>query len=391
MIDLLLVGLAVLFAVSGWRQGLVVSAASFVGFLGGAVLASQIATPIADGVASSAAGRLIAALAVVLVGAFLGQLALVWLGQEIRRRLTWRPARTLDALLGAGVSALAVLLVAWMIATPLASSGFPSLSREVRGSSVIRTVDDALPSPVRALYDSLRDAIGRRGLPDVLGPLTPTEVIDVPVPDAALAADPEVRAATASVVQVTGVAPACSLRVDGTGFVYAEGRVMTNAHVLAGVRRPQVVVDGESFEATTVLVDAELDVAILAVPGLSAAPLRFDPKAVDTGADAVISGFPGGGPLYVGAARVRDRAVVAGPDFRDEQTVRREVYVLRADIRPGNSGGPLLDTEGEVLGVVFASAVDDPETGYALTAGAVSDAAAAGVTAIGEVSTGDCV
>jgi len=111
----------------------------------------------------------------------------------------------------------------------------------------------------------------------------------------------------------------------------------------------------------------------------------------DTGADAVISGFPGGGPLYVGAARVRDRVVVAGPDFRNEQTVRREVYVLRADIRPGNSGGPLLDTEGEVLGVVFASAVDDPETGYALTAAAVSEAAAAGVTAIGEVGTGDCV
>lgn len=391
MIDVLLAVLAVVFAVSGWRQGLVVSLASFVGFLGGAVLGGQIATPIADAVASSATGRLVTALVVVLVGAFLGQLVLVWAGQEIRRRMTWRPARTVDAVLGAAVSALAVLLVAWMIATPLASSGFPTLSREVRESTVIGVVDDALPSPVRTLYESLRDAVGRRGLPDVLGPLTPTDVTDVPVPDPALAADPEVREATASVVQVTGVATSCSLRVDGSGFVYAEGRVMTNAHVLAGVRRPQVVVGGQRFDATTVLVDAELDVAVLAVPGLTSTPLSFDPDAVGTGADAVITGFPGGGPLYIGAARVRDRAVVAGPDFRDERTVRREVYVLRAEVRPGNSGGPLLDTDGEVLGVVFASAVDDPETGYALTAAAVAEAAAAGATASGEVSTGDCV
>ncbi len=390
MIDLIIVVLALLFAANGFRQGLILSVASFVGFFGGSVVGSQLAGPVANAVSVSLFARVFLALLVVLGVAFLGQLAAVWAGQRLRQRLTWRPARYADALLGSVVSALAVLLVAWMVATPLASSAFPSLARDVRESTLVGAVDQAVPSPVRSLYDSLRDLIDRRGLPDVLDPLTPTIVTDVPTPDPALANDPTVVAASAAVVKITGVAPDCSRRVDGSGFVYAEDRVMTNAHVLAGVRDPEVNLDGQRLPATTVFVDEQLDIAVLAVPDLSVAPLVFATIALDTGADAIITGYPGGGPLYVGPARIRDRSIIAGPDFRNTTTVEREVYSLRGDVRAGNSGGPLLDTDGTVLGVVFASAVDDPNTGYALTAAAVSEAAAAGVGAGEPVATGAC-
>ncbi|MBA2555612.1 MAG: MarP family serine protease [Geodermatophilaceae bacterium] len=390
MIDLLIVVLALLFAANGFRQGLILSVASFFGFFGGAVLGSQLAGPVANAVSTSLFAQVFLALLVVLGVAFLGQIGAVWVGQRLRQRLTWRPARHADAVLGAVVSALAVLLVAWMIATPLASSAFPNLAREVRESTLVGAVDQSVPSPVRSLYDSLRELIDRRGLPDVLDPLTPTIVMDVPTPDPDLVDDPIVVAASEAVVKVTGVAPDCSRRVDGSGFVYAEDRVMTNAHVLAGVREPQVSVSGQELDATPVFVDELLDVAILAVPDLDVTPLAFATVAVETGDDAIITGYPGGGPLYVGAARIRDRALIAGPDFRDTTTVEREVYSLRGEVRAGNSGGPLLDTDGTVLGVVFASAVDDPSTGYALTAEAVSQAADVGVAARQGVGTGDC-
>jgi S1-C subfamily serine protease len=385
LIDLLIVVLALLFAANGFRQGLILSVASFVGFFGGAVLGSQLATPVANAVSTSLFAQVFLALIVVLGVAFLGQLAAVWLGQTLRQRLTWRPARHADAVLGSAVSALAVLLVAWMVATPLASSAFPSVAREVRESALVGAVDQTVPPPVRSLYDSLRELIDRRGLPDVLDPLTPTRVTDVPAPDAALLDDPAVVAASAAVVRVTGLAPDCGQRVDGSGFVYAEGRVMTNAHVLAGVSDPRVSLSGQRLVATTVFVDARLDIAVLAVPDLAVTPLSFATVPRDTGADAIISGYPGGGP-----ARVRDRSLIAGPDFRGTTTVQREVYSLRGDVRAGNSGGPLLDTDGTVLGVVFASAVDDPNTGYALTAAAVSRAAADGIRAGKGVGTGDC-
>ena len=389
-VDIALIALALVFALSGFRQGLIVSAASFVGFFGGAVLGAQLSGPLADDIADSSVTRVFVALVVVLAGALLGQLLAGVIGRAVRTRVTWEPAKMVDAVAGAVVSAAAVLLVAWMVATPLASSPFPGVAGQVRQSSLVQAVDRTVPSPVRSLYDSLRDAINRRGLPDVLDPLTPTQARDVPVPDPALVDSPVVAAVQGSVVQIRGIAASCSRQIDGSGFVYAPQRVMTNAHVLAGVTEPKVTAEGETYDATAVYLDEETDVAVLLVPGLPQVALNFTSAAVDTGADAIVMGYPGGGPFYVGAARVRDRGEISGPDFRATHTVRRDVYALFGQVRAGNSGGPLLATDGSVLGVVFASAIDDPDTGYALTAAQVSDAATGGQTALDQVDTGPC-
>jgi S1-C subfamily serine protease len=390
LVDVVLIALALLFALSGFRQGLLVSSTSIVGFLGGAVLGAQLSRPVADRIDGSNVTRVFAALVVVLAGALLGQIIAGAAGRALRSRVTWEPAKIVDSVAGAVVSSAAVLLVAWMVASPLASSPFPPVASQVRQSALVQAVDRAVPDGVRSVYNSLRDAIDRQGLPDVLDPLTPTQVRDVPAPDQALLNSPVVASVQGSVVKVSGIAPSCSRQIDGSGFVYAPERVMTNAHVLAGVTDPVVHAEGEEYDATPVYVDEEVDIAVLAVPGLPEIPLRFAPEPADTGADAIIMGYPGGGPFYVGPARVRDRGEISGPDFRNTQTVVRDVYALYGIVRAGNSGGPLFATDGSVLGVVFASAIDDPNTGYALTALQVADAARAGTTALAEVGTGPC-
>jgi S1-C subfamily serine protease len=389
-VDLALIVLALVFAMSGFRQGVIVSAASFVGFFGGAVVGAQLSGPVSEELATSSVTRVFVALVVVLAGALLGQLLAGMVGRAVRKRVTWEPAKMVDAVAGAVVSAAAVLLVAWMVATPLASSPLPGVAGSVRQSALVQAVDHTVPPQVRSLYDSLRQAIDRNGLPDVLDPLTPTDARQVPAPDQALLASPVVASVQGSVVQISGIASSCSKQIDGSGFVYADQRVMTNAHVLAGVTDPEVTAEGEEYAATAVYVDEETDVAVLAVPGLPQVPLTFAATPVDTGADAIVMGYPGGGPFYVGPARVRDRGEISGPDFRSTGTVQRDVYALFGQVRAGNSGGPLIAPDGTVLGVVFASAIDDPETGYALTAAQVTTAATTGAGASTAVDTGPC-
>ena len=390
VVDLVLIALALLFALSGFRQGLLVSATSIVGFLGGAVLGAQLSGPVADRIDGSSLTRVFAALVVVLAGALLGQILAGAIGRAIRRKVTWEPAKMVDSVAGAVVSAAAVLLVAWMVASPLASSPFPQVASQVRQSALVQAVDQAVPDSVRAVYENLRDAIDRRGLPDVLDPLTPTQVRDVPVPNEQLRNSPVVAAVQGSVVKISGIAPSCSRQIDGSGFVYAPERVMTNAHVLAGVEDPTVEAEGGEYPATPVYIDERVDIAVLAVPGLPQEALGFSTVAADSGDDAIIMGYPGGGDLFIGPARVRDRGEISGPDFRNTQTVVRDVYALFGEVRSGNSGGPLFDPDGQVLGVVFASAIDDPTTGYALTGPQVAEAARAGVNSGTEVGTGAC-
>jgi S1-C subfamily serine protease len=390
VVDLVLIALALLFALSGFRQGLVVSATSILGFLVGAVIGAQLSGPVADRIDGSSVTRVFAALVVVLAGALLGQIVAGALGRAVRRRVTWEPVKMLDSVAGAVLSAAAVLLVAWMVASPLATSPFPGVSGQVRQSALVQAVDHAVPDGVRSVYDSLRKAIDRRGLPDVLDPLTPTRVRDVPDPDPALKSSPVVQKVRDSVVKVSGIAPSCSRQIDGSGFVYAPGRVMTNAHVLAGVTDPVVIAEGQEYEATPVYVDEIVDIAVLAAPGLPQPPLSFATDAADSGDDSIIMGYPGGGDFWVGPARVRERGEISGPDFRDTRTVVRDVYALNGTVRPGNSGGPLFATDGHVLGVVFASAIDDAKTGYALTGPQVAKAATAGTATSAEVSTGPC-
>ncbi|MDP9407921.1 MAG: MarP family serine protease, partial [Actinomycetota bacterium] len=307
----------------------------------------------------------------------------------LRRRLRSRGARAVDGTGGAAVSVVALLLVAWLFGTAVNASPFRGTAEAVRGSRVLTGVDDVLPPAAAVLASTLRQVVDTRVFPEVFGGLRPPSLAPAPPPDPALLTSPAVQAAADSVVRVFGLRAACDGGSTGSGFVFAPERVMTNAHVVAGVRDPAVALGDRTYDATTVHFDAEVDVAVLAVPGLGAPPLAFAGPA-ERGADAVVVGHPGGGPFTATPARVRQELDARGLDIYGSDPVVREVYALVSAVRPGNSGGPLLDETGDVYGVVFAAAADQTDVGYALTADEVADAAAAGAATGREVGTGPC-
>lgn len=389
VLDWVLVVLAVLAAVSGWRQGLVGGVLSFAGFIAGAavgVVLAPRAVGSLDGVTATVVGVL-----VVVVCAGVGNALAGWLGRVLRDQVTWTPARLVDSVTGSAFGVLTLALVAWLVASAVVAAPLGPVSSEVRGSTVLGRIDAVMPPATRDWISGLRSALDSTGFPQAFSGFTLDPVIPVAPPDPALLAVPAVKAAWNSLVKVEGVAPGCGTQVDGSGFVYAPDHVMTNAHVVAGVPHPTVLVRGTGtpFPATVVYLDPDVDVAVLDVPGLRARALPFAGPA-SRGDPVVVAGFPGGGPLTATAGRIRGRISARGTDIYGQGQVTREVYSVRGEIRPGNSGGPLLSADGHVDGVVFAVALDDPQTGYALTAAQVQEAARAGATATAPVPTGSC-
>ena len=390
LVDVVLVVASLLFAVSGYRQGFVIGVLSFVGFLGGGILGAKLAPSIAASEYFAQFPRTLVGLGVVFLLASLGQVVATVVGGALRRRLTWQPARQVDAFGGAVISVVSLLLVSWLVARAVESSPYPALASQVKRSIVLTTVDDLVPSSGRRLFTSLRDLVDEREFPNVFEDLRAPDVQQVDPPDPRLAGSPGVQRVRPSVLKITGVAKACNKSVAGTGFVYAPERVMTNAHVVAGVARPKVEVGDDTLDATVVLYDPDTDVAVLAVPGLRRPPLGFAAKPARSGADAVVVGYPQDGPFDPRAARVRSTIDARGEDIYGRRTVTRQIYGLRALVRQGNSGGPLIDPSGAVLGVIFAAAADDRNVGYALTVAEVADEAREGRAATARVSTQSC-
>ncbi|WP_462185910.1 MULTISPECIES: MarP family serine protease [unclassified Frankia] len=390
VLDIVLLLLAVLFAISGYRQGFLVGALSFVGFLGGGVLGAKVAKPFAELIGQESHGAMVGLLTVLGL-ALVGQIAGTAVGVAIRNRVTWRPGRAVDAAAGAVLSGLSVVLVAWLLATAVDRSPFESLARSVRESRILATVDAGMPNEVRSAFADLRQLADNNGFPEVFAGLGGGRIVAADPPDPASTQTAGVRNAAASIVKIRGVARSCDKRVEGSGFVIAPQRVMTNAHVVAGVHRPMIVLASRTLPAEVVLFDPDRDVAVLRVPDLQRPPLRFriNPPAAAEDA-AVIAGYPQDGPYTTVAARVRNHQTAQAPDIYSHGLVLRDIYAVRGRVLPGNSGGPLLSESGDVLGVVFAAAVNDSDTGYVLSAAEVARPAAAGVIATAEVSTQGC-
>jgi S1-C subfamily serine protease len=391
VLDLILLGLVVLFAISGYRQGLIVGVLSFVGFVGGGVLGTLIAPPIARSVVEGSAQQALLAIVIVFLSATLGQLIASSVGAALRSRVTGDNARNVDAVGGAFISALSLLIVAWFIGSWLANSQIGLLRRQVKASTVLGTVDGVMPDVARGWFSSFQGFVSRTEFPTVFGGLGGESIAPVPPPDNSILRTRALRATQRSIVKIVGTAPECQRRIEGTGFVFARERVMTNAHVVAGVRGLSQVISvrGERHSARVVLYDPRRDIAVLNVPGLSAPSLKFNGEAHPRD-PAVVAGFPKNQPFTAVAARIRATQRAKGPDIYHAGVVARQIYAIRGQVEPGNSGGPLLAADGSVYGVIFAAALDDAETGYALTAHEVAPDAEAGEHASKPVSTQGC-
>ncbi|BCJ71545.1 serine protease [Catellatospora sp. IY07-71] len=389
IVDGVLLLLLLLFGVSGYRQGFVVGVLSFTGFFGGALIGLQLG-PLLAGLITDPVLKLVVSLIAIFGLAVLGQSLAGWWGSRLRRAITNRTGQIADDLGGAVVSVLAVTVVAWLVAVPLSDSDQPWLARAVRNSSMLAAIDKVMPGEAKSLTEALRETVDTNGFPEVFGDLVPTEVKEVPAPDPKLAGSQVVLNAKKSVVKVLGNAPSCSRRIEGSGFVFAEQHVMTNAHVVAGTQSVRINLNGNLMSGKVVVYDPERDLAVIHVPSLKAPVMRFANSPAKSGSDAIVLGFPLDGPYNAQSARVRDVGDITGPDIYEDGTVTREVYTIRGLVRSGNSGGPLVSADGTVLGVIFAAAADDPNVGYAVTADEASTIALMGRTRTSAVPTGKC-
>jgi S1-C subfamily serine protease len=365
-LDMAVLSVAFVAAISGWRSGALGSLLSFIGVVLGAVAGVLLAPHIVTHVAGTRT-QLFITLFLILGLVVIGEIAGVVLGRAVRGAIHNPALRLGDSVIGVALMVLAVMVVAYLLATPLTSTNQPNLAAAVRGSKVLTQVDQVAPPWLKAVPNRLKALLDTSGLPDVLGNFGRTPIINVDAPDAALINDPVVAAVRPSVAKIRGVAPGCQKVLEGTGFVAAPNRVMSNAHVVAGAETVTVEVDGQTYDAKVVSYDPDADISILDVPDLPSPPLRFAEAPAKTGTDALVLGYPGGGDFQATPARVRETIELKGPDIYKSKSVDREVYTIRGTVRQGNSGGPMIDRQGEVLGVVFGAAVDDAETGFVLT------------------------
>jgi S1-C subfamily serine protease len=387
LLDWVLVVLVLAYALSGYWQGFITGAFATAGLLLGGLVGIWLA-PRALGDANPSIWVSLGALFIVILCATIGQALLQFLGSRLRDRITWQPVRAVDAVGGAVLSAVAVLLVAWALGLAISGSRIGAITAQVRSSVVLSKVNEVLPQSASKVLNAFNDVVGSSFFPRYLEPFSPETIVRVGPPNARMLHDPDVVADADSVLKIHGE-NSCGRGVEGSGFIYADDRLMTNAHVVAGVHNPQVLIGDNVEDARVVFYDPKLDIAVLAFDDEGLAHLGFNFDAAQ-GDDVAVLGYPEDGPYDVQAARIRAEQRLRSPDIYGNGSVVREVYSVRGLIRPGNSGGPLVSSDGRVTGVVFAASVPDSQTGYALTADQVQQAAASGVTSSDEVGTGGC-
>jgi len=385
VVDIVLVVVVVAAAVHGLRLGALVQVLAFGGFLVGLALGLALAAAVSPSIHSApvkASVTLVLVLVPALAFAVGGRVLGSWSHVAVRRHHLGGP----DGVLGVAVAVVAVLFSAWLVANLLSQSRYTWLSAQIQRSDVLRAVEVVMP-PVPNLVARAQSFLADSGFPSVFAQLVPPNAGPVPVLSGPALNAVALRAA-GSMVKVTG--QACGYLQEGSGFVVAPGLVVTNAHVVAGEPSTQVQVGGATYGATPVLFDPEFDLAVLRTSAPLGAPLRLDPGMVDRGTEGAVLGFPEDGPLRVGPAGVAASLTAVGRDIYDQGTVVRSVYQIDANVQPGNSGGPLIDTGGAVVGVVFSRSTVYSGVGYALASPGVLRRVQEAEARAGAVGTGAC-
>jgi Trypsin-like peptidase domain/Colicin V production protein len=376
-IDILIIVLAAAFGFVGFARGFLIGALSLVGFAGGAYLGTRFGPQLLDEGNASPFAPLFGLLGALIGGVILSAGAEGVAG-AMRSGIRSQVFAVFDGVLGSVLAVALALGLAWLVSViVLQTPGIRDWRRPIQRSVILKELNTVLPS------DSVLKALARFDpFPNIRGPQA-----DVPAPRSSVAGDPDVQAAGRSIVRV--LSNSCGLGVAGSGWVAGPGVVVTNAHVVAGSDETSIEPNGsdERLGATAIAFDPRNDVAVLRVPALGRPALGFAREVAPTEPGAVL-GFPLNGPFRILPARIARTATVLANDAYGRRLVRRRVTAFRADVQPGNSGGPIVDVAGRVSGTVFSKVVVGPEGGYAVPNDIVRDALR---RAGGPVDTGPCV
>ncbi|MGP0031451.1 MAG: MarP family serine protease [Acidimicrobiales bacterium] len=386
-VDLVLIGLMLLAAVHGLRLGALVQILTFAGFWLGMLLGTFLWVPLLSFMQNETARGVATILGVLFTASafgFAGRVLGGWSNVSVRRHHLGH----VDSALGVIVAVVAVLLSAWLVASVISgpNSRYTWLSSAVSRSDILHSIDEVLPQ-VPSVYGDLQNFLNAQGFPQVFSTLLPPSVTAVPTPTNAQTqalASPAVF----STVKVLGIA--CGNEQEGSAFVVAPGMVATNAHVVAGEADPEIDVKGNLYKATPVLFDPNFDLAILRTRAPLGPVLSISPDLVGRGTQAAILGYPEDGPLTIDPAGVTAEITAVGQNIYNTGQVTRGVYALNADVRPGNSGGPLMADGGQVIGVVFSRSTVYNTVGYALTSPGVLARVQTAQSLFQPVGTGQC-
>lgn len=384
-LDLVILALLIAAIIRGLMQGGALQIFPLIGFVAG-LAAGAVLSPLIAGFVDGQFSKAMATLATIFGSAILVSAGARHFGVIAYEAIRRRKLGALDAIAGGGVSAVTALLGVWLLAVMFADFSAKPVSNAIHNSAIVRGVTKIMPPAPRVL-SRIQRILDSSGFPDVFAELEPVPVAPVNPPS-----DPEVRAAFnaagPSTVRITG--PGCGGIKTGSGFVAAPGFVVTNAHVVAGLDRMTAEDRGGKHRAIPVLFDPDLDLAVLRVRGLSGEPLEVLRSSVRRGTGGAVLGYPEGGPLKAGSGAVLREMNAVGRDIYGRELTRRLIYQLQAEVRSGNSGGPFVQSDGDVIGVVFSSSATDPNVAYALHGRDVASRVDTAKTREAEVDTGGC-
>jgi len=386
VLDIVLVVVLVLACVHGFRVGGLVQLCSFGGFVAGFALGVVVAAAAGPHISSVVWRLVVTLVAVVGLAVLVGTVGQV-LGQWITRGVRRVHLGALDAVLGVGVAAVAVLFSAWLLGSLLSQSRYTWLNAQIQRSTILQAVDRVMP-PVPSVFSRVQTFLSAEGFPSVFSQLAPPLEGSVPTPGT-VQASRIAAPALGSTYKVLG--NACNYTLEGTAFTVGNGLLVTNAHVVAGEHDTTVTVGGATYPVTPVLFDPSLDVAVLRTAAPLGPALQLATATVGRGTSGAVVGYPEDGAETVTPAAVAAELTAVGRDIYGSGLVTRQVYQLDARILPGNSGSPLMGADGLVLGVAFSRSTTDSGVGYALTAPEVLSEVRQARARTAAVSTGACV
>ena len=363
LIDILIVVATVVGLANGYRRGFWLSLAQYVGLVVGVLLGAASARTVLDSLQiTNPSARPLGAALVLVIGGSLGSSIGFAVGEPIRRNILRTGIHTsTDSVAGAALSAFAVLVMCWFLGLSFSRGPVPQIAQQIQRSILLRSLDGIAPRPP-AFLASVEQVLAGVEFPPVFAGLEPTLPSALPVPSSV--DTPGINHAAAGVVKVSSLG--CGGIVTGSGIPLGSGYVVTNAHVVSGTSSHHVEKpDGSSYRADVVYFDPGRDVAVLYAPGFTVQGLTFG--SADRGTKGAVIGYPGGQSERIVPAVVDGTVNAEGRDIYNQALVTRQIFVLQASVRPGNSGGPLIDTQGHVLGMVFATSASDPNQAYALT------------------------